>query len=307
MENTQLTQFYDDLKNRLGQDNTPPSNVMKVGGNPIQGMSQSPGAMAWRKKAACERDKLEDGCRKHILVDMYCKIIPLDDDYIHGHHAQMKGDVDSMLANKGMTASQYLTSCFESTKAPLLEFILRSTKNIGKQFMEDAEETLKDAQENDISVPEPKADLDSKEIEDQLVDVKKDTEYETFVDRLKEKTVNKIVNDVSKIINSKKEEKEMTFDPKPIAEEEAVTESTVSVAINYLNSRLLKENVDVTPEMQENVIGMAIREATLNQLDIVFHQPNSDFRNFSSKMRFGKGNVINESTVTYLTEAGKNI
>lgn len=303
--NNNLTQFYDDLKTRLGQNDTSTTNIIRVGGTPIGGSSQTPGAIAWRTKASKECDHLKDDCCKHILLDIYCKVLPLDNDYIRGHHSQMKSDVDGMLASKGTSATNYLTSCYESTKAPLLEFIIRSTNNIGRQFMEEANETLKDAQENDIVIPEPKADINSKEIEDQLVDVKNDAEYETFIDKLKEKTVNKIVSDVSKVINNKKEEKDMTFDPKPIADIEAENESAISIGIDYIHHKLMAENVDITPEIEEAVIGMAIREATLNQMDVVFRQPEGDFKKFANKIRFGKGGVINESAVTYLSESVK--
>lgn len=314
MDNTKLTQFYDDLKNKLDQPAAQVPNAIRVGGNPVNGISQTPGAVAWRRKALGECDRLKNDCRKHILLDIYCKILPLDDDYVCGHHGQMKSDIDSMLNNKGMDATKYLTSCYEATHAPLVEFILRSTDMIGRQFMEEADETLKDAQKNDLEVPPPEADIDSKEVEDQLVDVKNDSEYETFIDKLKEKTVNKIVNDVSKIINSKKEEKDMTFDPKPEADTSAPTggddapamESTVLAGLNYLEKKLMKEHVEVDPDTQEDMIGMAIREATLNQIDLVFRQPNSDFRSFSSRMNFGRGYVINEAAANYITENAKH-
>ena len=66
--------------------------------------------------------------------------------------------------------------------------------------MEEQEEILKDAQEKDINVPDPKEPTtDDEDIENSLVDIKQDTEYEDFVDQLKKKTVDKIVNDISKI------------------------------------------------------------------------------------------------------------
>lgn len=308
---TKLTQFYDDLKSKLDQPDGPAPNAIRVGGVPINGVSQTPGAIAYRRKALGECDRLKNDCRKHILLDIYCKILPLDSDYVCGHHGQMKSDIDSMLAHKDMDATKYLTSCYEATHAPLVEFILRSTDMIGRQFMEEADETLKDAQKNDLAVPPPEADIDSKEVGDQLVDVKNDSEYETFIDKLKEKTVNKIVSDVSKLINSKKEEKDMTFDPKPdaatsSAEEAPAMESTVLAGLNYLEKKLLKENVSVDEQTQEEMIGMAIREATLNQIDLVFRQPNSDFKSFSSRMNFGRGYIINEAAANYITENAKH-
>lgn len=293
-----LTDFYDKLKTDLSKDRpNVNANLMSVGSP--NGLQLSPGATAWRNQAVKERDKLKEGCCKRILLDIYCKILPLDQEYIDGNQGQMKSDIDSFLTNKNMTAAQYLTSGYEKTNAPLLEFLIRSTDMIGSQFMKEADETLKDAQKNDIKIPPPESDINNKEIQNQLVDMDKDMEYKRFMELLKQKTINKIVADVSKVIEDKQEEKEMTFDPKP----DAVTESTVSVGIDYINQKLWKENVEMTESMQEEMIGLAIRESTLNQLDVVFNQPYSELKDFSSRMRFGKGVLINESAITYLKEA----
>lgn len=302
MEGETLTQFYDKLKSQLdGPQGGQVSPMINVQRNP-GGLDKSPAALMWRNKAANHAEGLKDKCRKHILVDMYCKIIPLDDDYVCGHHRQMQTDIDNMLDRKGMTASQYLTSCYESTHAPLLEFILRSTDNIGNSYLEDAKETLKDAQENDVKLSEPKEpSIEDKNVEDQLVDITQDSEYETFIDKLKQKTINKIVNDVSKIISDKKEEKKMTFDTTP-GVDNPTTESTVSVGVDYLQKNLWNESASLSPADQEGMIGMAIREATLHQFDVVFDQPGKTLKEFTSMINFGKGAVINESTITYFKE-----
>lgn len=289
-----LTDFYDGLKSGLAQDQPARSSNMNIV------TPGSPGAVAWRNQAARESEKLKEGCYKRIILDMYCKIIPLDSDYVAGNQGQMKSDIDSFLANKGMTATQYLTSCHEKTNAPLLEFILRSGNTIGKEFMKEASETLKDAQENNINVPPPQADLNSEENQNALVDIQDDNDYKSFIEKLKEKTINKIVTDVSKIITDKKEEKEMTFNPNPVA----TTESTVSVVMDYLNYKFMKENVEISSDMQEEMIGLAIRESTLNQLDTVFKQPDSELRLFASRIRLGKGVLVNESAVSYFIESG---
>ena len=153
-----LTDFYDKLKSGIDRDRPKPgSNLMTVGG---PGNAQSnPGALAWRNQAVRERDKLKEDCCKKIIIDIYCKTLPLDKDYIDGNQGQMKSDIDSMLASKNMTATQYLTSAYEKTKAPLLEFVLRSTDLIGAEFMKEADETLKDAQENNVKIPAPEADV----------------------------------------------------------------------------------------------------------------------------------------------------
>lgn len=281
-----LTSFYNDLKSELAEDKPKVTNTLPL--NPT----------IWRNKVCKERDKLSEECCKHILLDIYCKILPLDQDYVDGHRGQMRNDIDSFLKDKNMSATQYLTSSYGKTNAPLLEFILRSTDLIGTNFYKEADEQLKEAQKNGDVINPPESDVNDKETENQLVDIKTDTEYQTFIDKLKEKTINKIVTDVSKIITDKKEEKEMAFEPKTTA----VEESTVSVGIDYINKYLLKESVELDPSMRDEMIGFAIRESTLNQLDIVFRQPYSELKQFSNKIRFGKGVLINESTINYFKE-----
>lgn len=298
-----LTRFYDELKNQLNKP-AEPSPMMRVGGGMMPD-SQHPGALAFRQKALDECDKLKEKCCKHMILDIYCHVLPLDADYIHGHHGQMCSDVDNMLASKNMSATQYLTSCSDATKAPLLEFVMRAIDNIGKAFMEKADEELKDAQKQDIEAAPPEAPdpEDDEEVSNQLVDVQKDTEYEDFIDKLKQKTINKIVKDVSKIITDKKEEEDMKFDPKPsIADQEAATESTVSAGINYLQRKVFTEKVSIGPDMQDQIIGMAIREATLNEIDACFNQKGTDYKSFAQRLRMGRGVVINESAAKYLTE-----
>lgn len=303
MDSKTLTNFYDQLKAKLNDsDSDQKTTDIRVGGGPIGGTMEHPGALMYRRKAATEGDKLREDCRRHILLDIYCKILPLDDEYKCGHVGQMKSDIDHMLQGKNMTATQYLTSCFEATKAPLVEYILRSTDMIRDQFMEEANEKLADGIEQDISVPEPKApDIESENIDEQIVDIKKDTEYETFIDKLKQKTVNKIVSDVSKIINDKKEEKDMTFDTTPA--EEIKKESAVGICLNYIESKLMKENVELPSDLQDEMIGIAIRESVLNEIDHVFGISESDISRFSTRIRLGKGFICNESTITYFNEA----
>lgn len=298
MSETNLTKFYDDLKQKLNNDETsvtPPK--MKVVMNP-GGLNNSPNSLIWRNKAAHCCNQLKDDCHKHILLDIYCKILPLDQEFIDGNKGLMQQDIDSMLANKGMSATQYMKSCYESTNAPLLEFIIRSVNNIGKVYMEESEEILKDAQKNGTEISEPETpSTDDEQIETQLVDIKQDGEYETFIDALKQKTINKIVSDVSKIINDKKEENDMTFDTTPVADTEEKLESTTSVAMNYIYQKLMKEGTEITTLIQNDIIGLAIRESTINQLDVVFKQPAGEFREFANRIRYGKGVLINESAL----------
>lgn len=318
-----LTQFYDDLNSGLHKDVPVGAPVMmKVSGGPgmMSGMSH-PGAIAFKQKCAHECEKLKHKCGKHILLDIYCKILPLDQDYIDTHHHQMSHDIDCMLDRKGMKPMEYLRSCSEKTKAPLLEFVNRSIENIGKWFMEEEDAALKDAQANNTDVPAPEAPEvpeapsdpetpnpdDTDDITNQLVDVKSDMEYDSFVDELKKKTIDKIVADVSDIIADKKDEQKMEFDPKPIADEQAAQESAISVGIDYLTSKFMKENVNINSELNDEIVAMAIRESTLNQLDVVFKQPGSDDRSLHNRLRLGKGNIINESTAGVLMEYARHI
>lgn len=275
-----LSNFYDDLKKEIS---APTPATYNVG---TSGMNFD--AQQWKNKVMNHCHGLKDKCRKHLLVDMYCKIIPLDKEYVDGHMGQMNQDIDSMLAAKGMTPTQYFTSCFESTHAPFVKFLIESTEMIGKQYMEAEEAELKDAQENNIELSDPaEPSTDDEEIDSQLVDIKSDTEYEDFVEKLKKKTINKIVDDVSKIIAGEKEEKNMTFDP--------VEESAVITAMNYIqkNVKLESTNADTTEQM----LGLAIRESVLHEFDNVFNLPGKLFNEYSTRVRLGRGYVINESAL----------
>lgn len=289
MANGSLTQFYDQLKTELDADKP------KFGAGPGNGPSLDNPAMAtsWRNQAVKERDKLKNDCCRKIIIDIYTKTVPFDKDYVDGNKGVFANDIDTFMNDKNTTPYEYLRSAYEKTKAPLLEFLIRSADNMGQQFMTEAEATLKDAQEKKLDVPTPKADIESKENQSQLIDVNKDMEYQTFVDKLKEKTINKIVNDISRVISDKKAEKNMEFDTTPPPAD--IAESVVAVGLDYLSKKYLKEGVEINEEMREKHMGLAIREACLNQLDVVFAQPFSEFKQIASKIRFGKGVLINES------------
>lgn len=273
MEPTSLNNLYNNLKNEVSGPIS--SNQMFHVGNDAE-------AHKWHHKAMLNADALKDKCRKHILMDIYCKILPLDADYVHGHMGQMDDDISKMLDTKGMTPTQYFTSCSESTKAPFVEFIINSTNEIAKAYMEKQDEVLKDAKENDIELPEPEVpDIEEPEVKSQLVDIESDMEYDNFVDVLKKKTIDKIVDDVSNIIAGEKEEKDMTFNP--------VQESTVGVVMDYIQKKTWNEDVD-----QEQMIGLAIREATLHEFDCVFNLNGKNFNEYATRIRLGKGYLFNE-------------
>lgn len=303
MDNNSLTNFYDNLKTRLNSDkgdSAPAMPVSTMGGATAQ--MTVPTIIHHKMMKHC--DQLKDDCRKHILLDIYVKILPVDDDFKQGHMGTMKNDIDCMLKNKGMTATQYMTSCSESTHAPLLEYLMRATDMIGSQYLREAEAAAEDAAKNGAANTEPKEpSINDAEVQDQLVDIKKDSEYETFIDKLKEKTINKIVKDVSDLISDKKEEQKMTFDPKddtPNAAvnpnpSDAVAESAVSVGLDYIQKHLMKNNIQLSESAKDDILALAIREATLNQFDVVFNQKSGQFNEFASRIRWGKGVLINES------------
>lgn len=321
---------------------------------------QSPHSMMhhnhrWHKHLNHECDRLKDHCCKHILLDIYCKILPLDNDYVRTHTRQMQGDINNFLNDKGMDGYQYITSCKEKTNAPLLEYILRSTDNVGKRYVEEVNEEDMENKKHGVSLPPKEAEADDDDdVDDEIIDVKNDAEYKSFVNTLKKKTMNKIVDDVSTLINNKKDEKNMKFDPQKgavrklpksssdpgvkfhaktpdeLPEEDndiktdkkeqddadyrytpehtkitlqkitQLTESPLSVCMNWANLQLIKEGIEYTPTLNEELIGLSIREATLNQIDTVFNQPSATLSNFTYKIKSGHGSVMNESAINNL-------
>lgn len=289
-----LGNVYDSIKASMSQS------------NPL--VSPAPTGHALDAAIIRHGNSLKDNCFKHILLDMYVKVLPLDQDYISGHMGQMKSDISSMLKSKDMTATQYMTACKDATKAPLLEYVVRCVNNIASDYMRETKEEVTKAKEDgmDIPVPEPPEDpTENDEIKDQLVDIEDDVDYTTFIDTLKKKTIDKIVSDVTKIINDEKDSTNMEFNPKPIAELQETMESTTSIGMQYLQHKLILEQVDVTG-MTEELLGCAIRESTLNQFDVCFKQPGSSFREFVGRIRDGKGSIINESAVSIFAESAKS-
>ena len=300
-----LTDFYNNLKSKLDNvddtNSNSPVRLIDVGKG-----KNSVGANQWNQMANKERENLQNNCCKKILLNIYCNVIPLDPDYVDGNQGKMKSDLDAFLDKKGMSASKYLTACYEKTHAPLLGYLLHSSNIIGSNFMKEAKETLETAQENGEKLAPPESNVENQETQDQLVDVGKDPEYQTFIDRLKEKTINKIVTDVSKIISDKREEKEMTFNPTP-AVDNTMGESVFVGGMDYLNKKMFDEHVNVDNHIQEEMIGLAIRESTLNIIDTVFTQPIFESKEILKNIFEGKGVVMNEAAVTYLKESAEVI
>lgn len=285
-----LTDFY----NKLNQDN--------VTSKPIAAPMDD---YEWRAKLAKKAHCLKDKCMKHILLDIYCKILPIDQDYIDGHMGQMRGDVDGMLKAKGMSPVGYFKSCYESTKAPLIKFLLEGTDEIVKEYENKETEKKDEAKDAGIDITEPEdIDTDDPDVNSGLVDIESDDDYTNFVDKLKKKTVDKIVNDISELIVGEKEKDDMEYkgtepteevptEDVPTEEpptEENIGESTVLMAIDHLNKKYWNENID-----SDKLIGAAIRESTLHELDCVFNLRGKSFNEYVSMVNFDKGYVINES------------
>lgn len=170
---------------------------------------------SWNKDIDINCHKLKDKCCKKIILDIYCKIIPLDHHFVKHNCGMMGKDVDNFLARKGMDGYSYMTAAKESTNAPLLKYLLNIAESVSYKYFEAASKEKKENGEKGIHLPPKDPTItDEENMDDQLVDAKNDTEYKQFIHTLKKKTMDKIVNDVSNLISDKKQEKNMTFDPK---------------------------------------------------------------------------------------------
>lgn len=277
MDNT-LTSYYDNLKNDSATDDS--ALLMNVQGN---------NGIKWRNQALQNSKVLCDKCCKHILLDIYFNILPLDDDYKCGHKAQMIGDIDSMLAAKGLTATQYLKSCSESTNSSLAKFLNDSMMKIQSSYMAEKESELKNAQDNHLQILAPVVpEMESPEVAGAVEDIKDDTEYSMFIEALKKKTAETIIKDISDVINSSNSNKELQYKPN--------TESATQTCIDYINTKLMKENREVDTEA---VLGLAIRESTLREIDKAFKVA-KPFNEFRTQVYFGHSVLLTEAAITEL-------
>jgi len=280
MDNSLLS-FYDGLKKSQATDD---DSSMLVNVNGINGDR-------WRAKAVNHSHHLCDKCCKHLLLDVYVKILPLDDDFKCGHMGKMCGDVDNMLAAKGMTATQYLKSCSESADMPFINYILTSVDRIGSQYMREREAELKEARENNVKILEPvEPDVECGDVAACLDDIKGDDEYKIFIAKLKDKTAKTIIDDISNVINKEKENNSLQYKP----QEESATE----MCVNYINKKLWNEKAD-DGSKTEDILGLAIRESTFRELDKAFGIA-IPFNEFKSDIYFGKGCVITEAAINEL-------
>ena len=359
----------------------------------------------WREKLNKHCDDYKDKFCRHILVDLYCKIIPLDHDYVCKHQHRMASDIDDFLANKKMTSYQYLTAAKENTKAPLIDFILREADRAAKQYYEACCKEMNENCKKGIKLDPKKAKDDKKSLQEATERIRKDSEVQLSVDRLAEKTKKAVKdgvegaivdnkdqynkendkqnkNDKNKsLINTslkdqigqtenqvKKESEEFTIDQlneqikndtkkelvneyatfiketkdkqenkldfkkdavpskegKDLQEEmrqerkeqkikeeqeEAMKnqkkekqESVISLCLDYASKELITENVEMTPWLNEQLIGIAIREATLSQFDRTFGFTKDPTKNLQTKLFLNQSPLMNKETIKSLIQ-----
>src|SRR5574344_2121565 len=108
-----LIDFYNNLKTTVKDDSNSQTtklfNVNKPGVNVPQGLCH------WKKAVNDSCNNLKNECGKRILLDIYCKILPLDDNYKQGHRREMINDIDSFLKSKNIGARDYLQQAQQIT------------------------------------------------------------------------------------------------------------------------------------------------------------------------------------------------
>lgn len=343
----------------------------------------------WREKLNKHCDDYKDKFCRHILVDLYCKIIPLDHDYVCKHQHRMASDIDDFLANKKMTSYQYLTAAKENTKAPLIDFILREADRAAKQYYEACYRKMNKNYEKGIKLDPEKAKDDKKSLQEATERVRKDSEVQLSVDRLAEKTKKavkdgvegaivdnkdqysdenkpskkeslknqikkeseeftidqlneqikndtkkELVNEYATFIKETKDKQENKLDFKKDAvpskegkdlqeemkqerkeqkikeeQEEAIKnqkkekqESVISLCLDYASKELITENVEMTPWLNEQLIGIAIREVTLSQFDRAFGFTKDPTKNLQTKLFLNQSPLMNKETIKSLIQ-----
>ena len=318
---TSLTQFYNDVKK-----NPETAGTMST---PFTPANPTPARERYMSAIHHFADGLKNDCAKHIILHVYCHMNPLDKDYIDANKPKMAGDVDNMLASKGMTSTAYLTSCGEKTKAPVLEFVNRSLDFIAQDYIERMVAQFNEADELGIQLPPPTEapSTDDPAVKSQLGEITSDDQFDSALDKIRAQTRSQIVDNISKLIIDKKNEKEMTFSPEEdntdakAAAREALdkqssqqaqqqpqqqqaqqapqSESAMQVCMNFIAQHQIMENVHPDKKMQDYLMGMAIRECTLYEMDKVFAQVDRfNEAPFIEAVEKGNGVVVNEVSIT---------
>lgn len=365
----------------------------------------------WRSKLNKQCDHLKDKFCRHILVDLYCKIIPLDHDYVCKHQHRMASDIDDFLANRKMSSYQYLTAAKENTKAPLIDFILREADRVAKEYYEacykemndnckkgckvplkdeefNNKKRMKQLAENVISDPEMQlatqllAEKVKKNITknvEQIVENSKDPEEkvkglvkqdsidnentygkkenepvpkeslkkqaeetpeeqgkkkkvvketaeekeklaeekaENFKKQIEENTKKQLVDEYTNYIKEARTKSQLEFDVDPnketnpngiklhrqIQADELQKESVISLCLDYASKELITENVEMTPYLNEQLIGIAIRESTLLEFDRLFSFTKDVTKNLQSTLFLNKSPLMNKNTIKLLIQ-----
>jgi len=265
---------------------------------PVSGGKLNTSRVAYRTQCVSESEKLVDDCCKKVVVDIYVKCLPFDDQYKAANPNLGVDDVDAMLSAKNMTATQYFKSACEATGAPMLEHVWGVIQEIGKTFVEEAMEVKDEADEKGVGeeVTPPKSE--DQDIDSKLVDVTGDMEYEDFIEKLKKKTINAIVADISALIIDRKKKNDMKFDPAPEQndpDQANLEESTFVKGVTHITRCFLKEGWDL-PENQDPIFGLAIRESVLNEVGRAFNL-GLETASFDRMIKLGKGVVITEAAI----------
>lgn len=285
----------------------------------------------WRKKINHHCDKVKDRCCKHIILDIYCKTLPLDHDYVCKNKRMLSDDIDVFLDKKKMAPYQYLTAAKQATDAPLLKHLLDETDLVSRNYYERAYKEALDNQRKNIMVnPQEPSNGD-------LVDVSQDSKYNQFIENLKEQTRDKIVKDVTNLIKNSNDGEELEFKPgdgdipnqnvmKKKSQQEFAPEvydneknsnpdgivdmddikkeSVLLQCMDYGSRKFIKENIEMNSKMNEEMIGLAIRESTLWNIDRVFKLKNheAELNNLQTNLFLNKGIVFNKENLAKISK-----
>ena len=237
-----------------------------------------------------EIDKMGDQHREHvckrILLDIYCRIIPLDKSYIDGHRGELQGDIQKFLDKKGTTALQYIVDSRNKTSAPLMDYLTTAANNSKQEFVQTTTEEMNRDLKETGKLPTLRAVGPDFSIENELEDIKDDPEYQAFVSKLKEKTSETVVKDVTNVLEKEAQGKDLKFNP-------TTEDSIIEQSMRFMNVKLIQENVDVNKEIEEKMIGYAIRESTLNTIDKVFNHPPRS----KGSISLNHGYIVNTDTL----------
>ena len=285
----------------------------------------------WRQKINHHCDKLKNKCCKHFILDIYCRTVPLDHDYVCKNKRMLSDDIDIFLDKKKMSPLEYLTAAKDETKAPLLQHLLDESDMLTHDYYEKAYKEMTENEKRGIKVKvnEPTVE-DQADLDRSLVDTTEDSEYKQFVQTLKEKTRDKIIKDVTNLIEAKDADKDLEFKPgegdkpnkkmqdeleqkakakaraefRPEEEEDEKVkkESVLLQCMDFGSKKFLKEEIEMTPELNEQMIGLAIRESTLCNIDKVFKMRNhtEELQKLSTNLFLNKGFVFNKENLNKL-------